>query len=97
MRRELLISTNEHLGSSYDISKSALLNTIDIAITSKNHFTIINGGDAMKHIFAWGNLSQHGIAFFKFLHFGDEPCAMVDVPQDRLIATQALKKPFPQL
>ena len=33
----------------------------------------------------------------KFLHFGDEPCAMVDVPQDRLIATQDLNKPFPSL
>jgi len=38
-----------------------------------------------------------GKAQSKFLHLGDAPCAMVDVPQDRLIATQALKKPFPQL
>lgn len=32
----------------------------------------------------------------QFLHFGDEPCSMTDVPQDRLIATQALNKPFPK-
>lgn len=31
----------------------------------------------------------------KFLHFGDAPCAMVDVPVDRLEAWQAKGKPFP--
>lgn len=43
---------------------------------------------------AWSPLGE---AQSKFLHFGDEPCAMIDVPQDRLIATQALNKPFPRL
>ena len=31
----------------------------------------------------------------QFLHFGDEPCAMVDVPEQRLQETQAKNKPFP--
>ncbi len=31
----------------------------------------------------------------KFMHFGDNPCAMTDVPVDRLSATQAKGKPFP--
>ncbi len=31
----------------------------------------------------------------KFLHFGDEPCAMVTVPEERLQVTQAKGKPFP--
>ena len=31
----------------------------------------------------------------RFYHFGDEPCAMVDVPEARLQATQATRKPFP--
>ncbi len=30
-----------------------------------------------------------------FLHFGDEPCAMVQVPKERLLSFQALGKPFP--
>ena len=38
-----------------------------------------------------------GKAQSKFLHFGDEPCAMAEVPRDRLIVTQALNKPFPRL
>ena len=33
----------------------------------------------------------------QFLHFGDEPCSMVSVPEDRLVATQAKGKPFPTL
>ena len=33
----------------------------------------------------------------KFMHFGDEPCAMVDVPEDRLDAFQKLRKPFPNM
>lgn len=40
---------------------------------------------------AWTPLSQG-----KFLHFGDVPCAMTDIPRDRLIATQALNRPFPK-
>ena len=31
----------------------------------------------------------------QFMHFGDEPCAMVDVPEDRLDAFQKKGKPFP--
>ncbi len=31
----------------------------------------------------------------RFLHFGDQPCAMVTVPEEKLQATQALNKPFP--
>ena len=31
----------------------------------------------------------------KFMHFGDEECAMMDVPADRLAATEAKCKPFP--
>jgi hypothetical protein len=31
----------------------------------------------------------------QFMHFGDEPCAMVDVPQQRLMDWQAKGKPFP--
>ena len=33
----------------------------------------------------------------KFLNFGDAPCAMIRVPADRLIATQAKDQPFPKL
>lgn len=33
----------------------------------------------------------------QFLHFGDEPCAMVDIPTERLEAFQAKGKPFPTL
>lgn len=33
----------------------------------------------------------------QYLHFGDEPCAMVDVPVERLQAQQAKGKPFPTL
>lgn len=33
----------------------------------------------------------------RFLHFGNESCAMVDVPEDRLQAQQAKGKPFPTL
>ena len=36
-----------------------------------------------------------GKAQTRFLHFGDEPCAMVDVPEQRLQDTQARGKPFP--
>ena len=31
----------------------------------------------------------------KFMHFGDEECAMMEVPSDRLAATEAKCKPFP--
>lgn len=31
----------------------------------------------------------------QFMHFGDEPCAMCDVPEQRLEAVQNLGKPFP--
>ena len=31
----------------------------------------------------------------KFMHFGDAECAMMDVPADRLAATEAKCKPFP--
>ena len=31
----------------------------------------------------------------RFMHFGDEPCAMINVPAERLEATEAKKKPFP--
>ena len=31
----------------------------------------------------------------KFMHFGDAPCSMEEVPADRLEATQAKGKPFP--
>ena len=31
----------------------------------------------------------------KFMHFGDEDCAMVDVPEVRLLETEGKKKPFP--
>jgi len=32
----------------------------------------------------------------QFLRFGDESPSMTDIPQARLIATQALNKPFPK-
>lgn len=31
----------------------------------------------------------------QFMHFGDAPCSMVSVPEDRLQATEAKGKPFP--
>ena len=31
----------------------------------------------------------------RFMHFGDEPCDMVPVPEERLLATEAKGKPFP--
>lgn len=33
----------------------------------------------------------------KFMHFGDAPCAMVEVPVEQLQATEAKGKPFPTL
>lgn len=36
-----------------------------------------------------------GKAQTRFLHFGDEPCAMVDIPVERLQTQQAKGKPFP--
>ena len=33
----------------------------------------------------------------QFMHFGDETCAMVDVPEDRLDAFQKLRRPFPNM
>lgn len=33
----------------------------------------------------------------RFMHFGDDPCAMVDVPAERLQATEAKGKPFPAM
>lgn len=44
------------------------------------------------HLPAWEPLGKEQT---KFLHFGEEPCAMVEVPRERLEATQARGKPFP--
>lgn len=33
----------------------------------------------------------------RFMHFGDEPCAMVEVPEERLDAFQRLRRPFPNM
>ena len=33
----------------------------------------------------------------QFMHFGDEPCAMCDVPEARLKAFQKKGKPFPSV
>ena len=43
------------------------------------------------HLPAWEPISKAQ----QFMHFGDEPCAMVDVPQQRLMDWQAKGKPFP--
>ncbi len=50
------------------------------------------GKPECPHLAKWEPLTQ---AQDRFLHFGDEPCAMVDIPQERLQATQAKGKPFP--
>jgi para-nitrobenzyl esterase len=42
----------------------------------------------------WEPITQDSCRFY---HFGDEPCTMVDVPEDRLQATQAKGKNFPTL
>lgn len=51
-----------------------------------------SGVPAPAHLAQWKPLGKNQS---QFLHFGDEPCAMVDVPEDRLSATQAKGKPFP--
>jgi len=51
-----------------------------------------NGVPSADHLAKWEPLGKDQK---KFLHFGDEPCAMVDVPVDRLEAWQAKGKPFP--
>lgn len=50
------------------------------------------GEPAAAHLAKWEPL---GKTQKKFLHFGDEPCAMVDVPEERLQTWQAKGKPFP--
>jgi hypothetical protein len=71
LRGVLYTPTDEHLRGSQDILKATHLDTTDIAIAPKNHSTIIDGNNAMKHIFARGYLSQHSIAFFEVLHLGE--------------------------
>lgn len=41
----------------------------------------------------WEPIGQNSA---RFMHFGDAPCAMVEVPEERLQATQAKGKPFPR-
>ena len=43
---------------------------------------------------AWLPLSEQQQ---RFMHFGDEPCAMTPVPPERLQATEATGKPFPTI
>ena len=52
------------------------------------------GKPEVSHLAPWQPLGEGPS---KFLHFGDEPCDMVDVPEERLIATQAKGQPFPSL
>ena len=51
-----------------------------------------HGVPAPAALAAWEPLGKDQT---KFLHFGDEPCAMVDVPEQRLMDWQAKGKPFP--
>ena len=53
-----------------------------------------HGVPAPAHLAKWEPLGKNQT---QFLHFGDEPCAMVDVPEERLEAQQAKGKPFPVL
>jgi para-nitrobenzyl esterase len=55
-------------------------------------YFVEHGEPAPAHLAAWEPLGKEQT---KFLHFGDEPCAMVDVPEQRLAAWQAKGKPFP--
>ena len=52
----------------------------------------ISGVPAAEDLAKWVPLGKNQT---QFLHFGDEPCAMVDVPEERLVNQQAKKKPFP--
>lgn len=52
----------------------------------------IHGEPAPEHLSKWEPLGKKQT---RFLHFGDEPCAMVDVPEQRLKDQQAKGKPFP--
>lgn len=52
-----------------------------------------HGEPAPAHLAKWEPLGKNQA---KFLHFGDEPCSMVDVPEERLIAWQAKGEPFPR-
>ena len=53
-----------------------------------------HGEPAPAHLAKWEPLGKEQT---RFLHFGDEPCAMVDVPEERLKVQQAKGKPFPAL
>ena len=55
-------------------------------------YFVEHGVPAPAHLAAWEPLGKEQT---KFLHFGDEPCAMVDVPEQRLADWQAKGKPFP--
>ena len=50
------------------------------------------GKPEVAHLAKWEPLGKEQT---KFLNFGDEPCSMVEVPEQRLEATQAKGKPFP--
>ena len=50
------------------------------------------GVPSRPHLAKWEPLTAN---YTKYLNFGDAPCAMVDVPEERLKATQALGKAFP--
>lgn len=52
------------------------------------------GKPDVAHLAQWLPM---GKAQPKFLNFGDAPCAMVDVPEQRLLDTQNKGKPFPSL
>ena len=54
----------------------------------------VTGKPQADHLPQWKPLGENQE---KFLHFGDEPCAMVAVPTDHLTEVQAKNKPFPQL
>ena len=52
------------------------------------------GVPAAENLANWEPLGKNQT---KFLHFGDEPCAMIHVPTDHLTEVQAKNIPFPQL
>ena len=71
-------------------------NEIDNRISQNmiDYFTafVKTGVPQTDHLPTWLPLRKDQM---KFMHFGDEPCAMMDVPADRLAATEAKGKPFP--
>ena len=55
-------------------------------------YFVRHGEPAPAHLAHWEPLGRQQS---KFLHFGDEPCAMVEVPEQRLVDRQAKGIPFP--